>query len=116
MLEELVGEGTEPGGEREKMVVIFRLGPRYAEEGLSGDKLKDKTAETPDVKGFVDGSSKNQLGSSKAEWSNGLYWRVRKEICCSGKISISTDIYYKKEDKKPDTRNGGTNRHPYQII
>jgi len=62
------------------VVVIFRLRPRYAEEGLSGDKLKDKAAETPDVKCFVDGSGKNQLGSSKAEWSNGLCRRVRKEI------------------------------------
>lgn len=84
MLEELFGEGAEPGDEGEEMVVIFKLGPRYAEEGLSSDKLKDKAAETPDVKGFVDGSGKNQLGSSKAEWSNGLYWRVRKKICYLG--------------------------------
>jgi hypothetical protein len=83
MLEEFVGEGAEPGGEGEEMVVILIIGPWYAEEGLSGDKLKDKTAETPDVKGFVDGSGKNQLGSSKAEWNDGFGWRVRKEICCS---------------------------------
>jgi len=78
MLKERVGEGAEPGGEREKIVVIFKFGPRYAEEGLSSDKLKDKAAETPDVEGFVDSSSKNQFGSSKADWNNGLYRLVRK--------------------------------------
>lgn len=84
MLEELVGEGAKPGGKGEKMIVIFGLGPWYAEEGLSGDKLKDKTSETPDINGIADGSGKNQLGSSKAEWSNGLCRRVGEEICCSG--------------------------------
>ena len=41
------------------MIVILRLGPWYTEEWLSGDKLKDKTAETPDINGIVDGSGKN---------------------------------------------------------
>lgn len=83
MPEELIGEGTKPSSEGQKMIVIFRLGPWYTEEWLSSDKLKDKATETPDIKGIVDGSGKNQLGSSKTKWSNGLCWRVGKEICCS---------------------------------
>lgn len=82
MLKELVWEGAEAGGEGEDIVVIFPLGTRYAEEGLSGNKLKDEAAEAPDIKGIVDGSGKNQLGRLKAEWSNGLCRRVRNEICC----------------------------------
>lgn len=98
MLEELVGEGAEPGGEG-KMIVIFKLGPWYAEERLSRDKLKDKAAETPDINGIVNGSGKNQLGSPKAEWSNGLRRRVGKEICYS-------EHEYKHEKKKEtDNRN-----------
>jgi hypothetical protein len=113
MLKRLVGEGAEMGGESEKMVVIFKPGPRYAEEGLSSDKLKDKTAKTPDVKGFVDGSSKNQFGRSKAVWSNGFYRRVRKEICCAGLVIINTNMFCKK---KQILAIGYTNLHPYQII
>ena len=85
MLEELAGEGAEPVGEREEMVVIWIPGTGY-EEGPSGDKLKDKATETPDVKGFVEGLGKNQLGGSKAEWSKGLCRGVRKEICCWGQV------------------------------
>lgn len=84
MLEELVGEGAELSGECQEMIVILRVGPRYAEEGLARDELKDEAAEAPDVKGVVDGSGKNQLGSSKAERGNGLGRRVAEEICFSG--------------------------------
>lgn len=44
------------------MVVVlvgFRLGPRYAKERLSGDRLEDEAAETPNVEGFIDGSGNN---------------------------------------------------------
>lgn len=82
MFEEIVGKGTEPSGEGEKMIIIFRLRPWYAEEGLSSDKLKDKAAETPDINGIVDGSGKNQLGSPKTEWSYRLCRWVGKEIRC----------------------------------
>lgn len=95
MLEELVGEGAEPGGESEEMIVIFKVRPWYAEEGLSRDKLKDKAAETPDINGIFDGSGKNQLGSSKAEWGNELCWRVGKEIRCLWQADVSIDIRYK---------------------
>ena len=78
MPEELVGEGPKPVGEREKVVVIFILGTRYAEKGLSGNKLKDKAAKTPNVKRSVDSSSENQLWCSKAEWNNWLCGRVFK--------------------------------------
>lgn len=92
MLEKLVGEGTELGGEGEKMIVIFHFGAWYTEEWLSGDELKDKATETPDIYGIVDGSGKNQLGSSKTEWSNGLCWRVGKEICYSWQSGVSINI------------------------
>jgi len=82
MDEELVREGTEPGVEGEEMIVVFKIGPWNAEKGLPCDKLKDKAAKTPDVKGFVDHTSKNQLRSSKTTRHNGLCWRIRKEICC----------------------------------
>lgn len=60
MPEEFIGEGAELGGKGEEMTVIFPLVPWYAEEGPSGEQLKDKAPETPDVEGFVvDGSSKN---------------------------------------------------------
>lgn len=72
MPEELVGKSAEPSGEGEKMIVIFILGPWYTKEWLSGDKLKDKATETPDINSIVNGSGKNQFGSSKTEWSNGL--------------------------------------------
>lgn len=85
MLEELFREGAEPHGEEEKMVIICKLEPRCTEKGPPGDKLKEEAAKTPDVKGFVDGSGKNQLGRSKAEGSKDLCRRVRKEICCSGR-------------------------------
>lgn len=84
MLEEVVGEGAELGSEGEKMIVIFHIGAWDTEEWLSGDELKDKATETPDINGIVDGSCKNQLGSSKTEWSNGLCWRVGKKICYPG--------------------------------
>lgn len=84
MPEKLVGEGAEPGGKGEKMIINFILGPRYTEEWLSGDKLKDKAAETPDIKSIVNGSGKNRFRSSKTERSNGLCWRIGEEICCSG--------------------------------
>ena len=83
-LEQLVGKGPKPGDKTEKVVVIFEIGTWDTEEGLSGNKLKDKTAKTPDVKGSIYGSSKNRLGSPKAEWSDKLCRRVCKEICCSG--------------------------------
>jgi len=97
MLEEIVGDGTEPGVEVEEMVVILKLGPRYAEERLSSDELKDKAAETPDVKGFVNGSGENQLGSSKPKWCNEFCGRMRKEICCSKEVSTSTEVWYETE-------------------
>lgn len=79
MPEKLVGKGTKPGSEREKMIVIFILGPRYTEKRLSGDKFKDKATETPDIDTIINGSGKNQFGESKTQWSNGFLWRVRKE-------------------------------------
>lgn len=63
------------------MIVIFKLGPRYTEKWLSGNKFKDKAAETPDINSIIDSSGKKQLGRSKTEWSNELCWRVGKEIC-----------------------------------
>lgn len=81
---ELGREGTDLGIQGKKMIVIFKVGPWHTEEWLSSDKLKDKTPETPDIKGIVDGSGENQLGSSKTAGSNGLCWGVGKEICCSG--------------------------------
>ena len=84
MPEELVGEGAELGDKREKMIIIFMIRPWYAEEWLSGDKLKDKTTKTPDINTIIGGSGKNQLGGSKSVWSNGLFRRVGKEVCCSG--------------------------------
>jgi hypothetical protein len=104
MLEEFVREGTEPGGEGEEMVVILRLGPWYTEEGLAGDKLKDKAAKTPDVKGFGDSSGKNQLRSPQTKWNNGFFWRVSKEICYLKEVSIMTEGYYRKKDEKKDGR------------
>jgi hypothetical protein len=41
------------------MIIIFKLGPRYTEEWLPGDKLKDKAAETPDINGVVDSAGKD---------------------------------------------------------
>lgn len=80
MLEQLVGEGTELGSEGEKVVVIFHLGVWYTEKWLSGDKLKENATETPNIKGIINGSGKNQLGGSKTEWSDGPFWRTSKEI------------------------------------
>lgn len=80
----LVGECPESGSEGEKMIVIFIFGPWYTKEWLSGDKLKNKATETPDINSIVNGSGKNQFGSSKTEWSNGFCWWVCKDICCSG--------------------------------
>lgn len=82
MPEKLVREGAEPGGEREKMIIIFILGPRYTEKWLSGDKFKEKATETPDIDSIINGSGKNQFGRSKTQWSNGLFWRVRKKKSC----------------------------------
>jgi hypothetical protein len=65
MLEELVREGAESDGEEEKMVIIY-VGPRYAEEGPSGDKLKDKAAETPDVKGLSTAPVRINSGDRRA--------------------------------------------------
>lgn len=56
------------------MIVIFILGPWYTKEWLSGDKLKDKATETPDINSIVNGSGKNQFGSSKTGRSNELCW------------------------------------------
>lgn len=56
MLEELIGESAEPGGEGEKMIVIFKIWLWYAEEGFSRDELKDQAAETLDIKRIVHGS------------------------------------------------------------
>lgn len=84
MPEEPVGESAEPGREVEKIIVVFIFGSWYTKEGPSGDKLKDETTETPDIKSIVNSSGKNQFGSSETEWSNGLCWGVCKEICCSG--------------------------------
>lgn len=64
------------------MVVIFKLGAWYTEEGLSSDELKNKAAKTPDVEGFIYGAGKNQLGRPKSERRNGFCRRVRKEVCC----------------------------------
>lgn len=72
-------------GEGEEMVVIFKIGPWNAEQGLSSDQFEDEAAETPDVLGSVDGSVKNQLRSSQAEGGDGFCRRVRKEICYSGR-------------------------------
>ena len=80
MLEQLFGKGTKLGGEGEKMIVIFPLRPRYTKQWLSGDKLKNEATEAPDVKSTVDSSAKNQFGSSKTDWSDGLCWWVGKEI------------------------------------
>lgn len=96
MIEELVGEGAELGSKGEKMIVIFHLGAWYTEEWQSGDKLEDETAETPDINGIVDGSGKNQLGSSKAAWSNGLCRRVGKKTCYPGQLDIRIDIRQEK--------------------
>lgn len=88
-MEEFVGEGTQPGGEGEEMVIIFILRSRYTEEGMSSEKLKDKAAETPYIKGLVNSSSKNQLGSPKTERSDRLFRRIRNKICYSESIDVS---------------------------
>lgn len=44
------------------MVVVFKIRPWYAEEGLSRDELEDQAAEAPDIERLVDGPRKNQLG------------------------------------------------------
>jgi hypothetical protein len=64
------------------MVVIFKAPEsRYAKERLSGDELKDKTAETPDVEGSVESTtSENQLRSPKTAWSKGLGGQIGEEI------------------------------------
>lgn len=82
MPEKLVGKGAEPGRKGEKMIIILILGPRYTEEWLSGDKLKDKAAETPDMNSIVNSTGKNRFRSLKTEWSNGLCWWISEEICC----------------------------------
>lgn len=69
------------GGEGEKVIVILHLGVWYTEKWLSGDKLKENATETPDIKGIVNGSGKNQLGGPKTTWSDDLLWRIGKEIC-----------------------------------
>lgn len=56
------------------MIIIFIFGSWNAEERLSGDKLKNKAAETPNVKRVINGSSQNKLGSSKAKGSDGFFW------------------------------------------
>lgn len=85
MPEEGIGEGSKPGGKEEKMIVIlFSLRPaaRYAKEESSRDEFKDKAAKALYIECLVNGSSKNQLGRSKAERCDRLYWRVCKEIRC----------------------------------
>lgn len=101
------------GGEGEKMIVIFHLGTWYTEEWLSSDKLIDKATEAPDINGIVDGSSKDQLGGSKTEWSNKLCWRVGKEICCPGQSGMSI---YIRQEKEIDNRTRATDHRPYRII
>lgn len=63
------------------MVIIFKVGSWYTEEGLSSDKLKDKAAKTPNVEGFIDSSGEKHLRSPKTERSDGFCRRVGKEIC-----------------------------------
>ena len=66
------------------MVIILKVRSWYTKEKLSGDELKDETTKTPDIKGFVDHPSENQLRSPKTEQSNGFYGWVGKEIRCFG--------------------------------
>lgn len=56
------------------MIIIFIFGSRDAEERLSGDKFKNKAAETPNIKRVINGSSQDKLWSPKAKGSNGFFW------------------------------------------
>jgi hypothetical protein len=89
MLIKTIGERSETGRKGEEVVVIshrFRFIPWYAEEGLSSDQLKEKTSETPYVKGLIDRSGKNKLGRPEADWSHGLDRWLLKEIGYRNKI------------------------------
>jgi hypothetical protein len=111
MLEERVGEGAETGPEREEMVIVFKVGPRYREERLSGNELKDKAAKTPDGKGFIDSPGENQFGSPKTERGNGLGWGTVKEIRCFSR-SVSMEIL----SRLAIATVRSTNRHPCRTI
>jgi hypothetical protein len=115
MAEELVRKGAELGCEGEQMVVIFIVRPRYAEEWLPGDELKDEAAETPDVKSFTNVSGKNQFGGPKAEGSHVFWWWLREEVCCSW-FGVSRSIHLQEAGKaKLVIGLGGTDHHPYRI-
>jgi hypothetical protein len=58
-LVQVARKGPEQSSEGEKMFVVFKACTRDAEEGLPGNKLKDKAAETPDVRGSIDGAEQN---------------------------------------------------------
>ena len=83
------------------MIIIFKLGPRDTEEWLSGNKFEDKAAETPDINAIVNSTGKNQLRWSKTGWSNGLCWRVGKEVRYprSG-ISMFIQFFFLRKKKK----------------
>lgn len=72
------------------MIIIFILGWWNAEERLSSDELKNKATKTPNIKGVINDSGKNELRSPKAERSDGLCWGICKEICCSWWARMST--------------------------
>lgn len=81
MLEKAVRKGAEAGSEVEKMIIILKVRSWYAEEGLPGDKLKNKAAKAPDIKSRFDCSGQDQLWGSKAERGDDLFWRTREKVC-----------------------------------
>ena len=66
------------------MVVVFKLRPWDAEQRPAGDELKKEAAKAPDIKGFVDSTSKNQLRGSKATRSDRFCGWVGEEVGCHG--------------------------------
>lgn len=63
------------------MVIVFKAGSGYAEQGLAGDELENKASETPDVQRFVDSPVENQLGGAKTMRSDWLCQWVGEEVC-----------------------------------
>lgn len=108
MLEEVVRKRSQKIVELEEMVIVFTITRWYTEKRLSGDKLKDKTAEAPDIEGLVDGAGENQLRSSKAKWGEDLGRRIREEVCYRIVQSLARKFITGLDRVR-------THRHPCQI-
>lgn len=102
LLEQGVGESAEPLCKDKEVLVVFKAGAWHTTQGLAGHELKDKTAKTPYVEGFVviDGPSlgQDQLGSPQSSRGYRFVRRVCEEVCCFDKESVSTlQVTYVKE-------------------